>query len=279
MRLRLIDPILVGPVERIRRIANEIGFDLAGVEIVDAEHSHASAAKAVERGARRSSGSADERQPPYRRTDGRGRFEGERNPHRAPDQPLLHHGRARPPGSADRHRRGGQHRPRSRRESRHHPERDRSRARDGRRGGPGRDSQRDGDRHGESPLHDRGRGPVQDGGTRPDHRRGPRRAAGARQRDQPRGGGDQEDRVAGRGAREHSRRSGPRGRQHAGQEPLVSGEGGRRGNRARRARAGHSDQSRRFAAQPARLLRGRRDGRRRQAQGRRGCDSTKGRTA
>ena len=48
MRLRLIDPILVGPVERIRRIANEIGFDLTGVEIVDAEHSHASAAKAVE---------------------------------------------------------------------------------------------------------------------------------------------------------------------------------------------------------------------------------------
>ena len=48
MRLRLIDPILVGPLERIRRIAGEIGFDLAGVELVDAEHSHASAAKAVE---------------------------------------------------------------------------------------------------------------------------------------------------------------------------------------------------------------------------------------
>ncbi len=48
MRLRLIDPILVGPVERIRRIANEVGFDFSGVELVDAEHSHASAAKAVE---------------------------------------------------------------------------------------------------------------------------------------------------------------------------------------------------------------------------------------
>ena len=48
MRLRLIDPILVGPVDRIRRIAEEVGFDLAGVELVDAEHSHASAAKAVE---------------------------------------------------------------------------------------------------------------------------------------------------------------------------------------------------------------------------------------
>ena len=48
MRLRLIDPILVGPAKRIRRAADEVGFDLGGVELVDAEHSHASAAKAVE---------------------------------------------------------------------------------------------------------------------------------------------------------------------------------------------------------------------------------------
>jgi phosphate acetyltransferase len=48
MRLRLIEPILVGPVERMRRVANEVGFDIGGVELVDAEHSHASAAKAVE---------------------------------------------------------------------------------------------------------------------------------------------------------------------------------------------------------------------------------------
>ena len=48
MRLSLIDPILVGPVERVRRIADEVGLDLAGVELVDAEHSHASAARAVE---------------------------------------------------------------------------------------------------------------------------------------------------------------------------------------------------------------------------------------
>ena len=47
-RLRLIEPILVGPVERIRRAADEAGLDIAGVELVDAEHSHASAAKAVE---------------------------------------------------------------------------------------------------------------------------------------------------------------------------------------------------------------------------------------
>jgi phosphate acetyltransferase len=48
MRLRLIEPILVGPVERMRRVANEVGFDIGGVKLVGAEHSHASAAKAVE---------------------------------------------------------------------------------------------------------------------------------------------------------------------------------------------------------------------------------------
>ena len=48
MRLHLIEPILVGPVERIRRAAEQVGLDIGGVEFVDAEHSHASAAKAVE---------------------------------------------------------------------------------------------------------------------------------------------------------------------------------------------------------------------------------------
>ena len=48
MRLRLIEPILVGPVERIRRAADQVGLDIGGVELVDAEHSHAAAAKAVE---------------------------------------------------------------------------------------------------------------------------------------------------------------------------------------------------------------------------------------
>jgi phosphate acetyltransferase len=47
-RLRLIVPILVGPEERIRRIAQSAGLDIGGMEIVNAEHSHASAAKAVE---------------------------------------------------------------------------------------------------------------------------------------------------------------------------------------------------------------------------------------
>jgi len=47
-RLRLIEPILVGPVARIRTVASQAGLDLGGLEIVDAEHSHASATKAVE---------------------------------------------------------------------------------------------------------------------------------------------------------------------------------------------------------------------------------------
>jgi phosphotransacetylase len=44
----LITPILVGPAEKIREIARANGIPLGQVRIVDAPHSHASAAKAVE---------------------------------------------------------------------------------------------------------------------------------------------------------------------------------------------------------------------------------------
>jgi phosphate acetyltransferase len=44
-RLHLINPILVGPAERIRRVAAQHKI---GLRIVDAQHSHDSAAKAVE---------------------------------------------------------------------------------------------------------------------------------------------------------------------------------------------------------------------------------------
>jgi phosphate acetyltransferase len=47
-RLRLIEPILIGPAERVRTVAATSGFDIAGMEVVNAEHSHDSAAKAVE---------------------------------------------------------------------------------------------------------------------------------------------------------------------------------------------------------------------------------------
>jgi phosphate acetyltransferase len=43
----LIVPILVGPTAKIRAVAEEQGFDLGGIEIVDASHSHAAAAQAV----------------------------------------------------------------------------------------------------------------------------------------------------------------------------------------------------------------------------------------
>ena len=46
--LHLIEPILVGPVHRIRSEADRAGWDIGGMEIVASEHSHDSAAKAVE---------------------------------------------------------------------------------------------------------------------------------------------------------------------------------------------------------------------------------------
>lgn len=44
----LIAPLLVGPQEKIRAVAEEYGLNLAGHPIVDAPHSHAAAARAVE---------------------------------------------------------------------------------------------------------------------------------------------------------------------------------------------------------------------------------------
>jgi phosphate acetyltransferase len=45
--LGLIEPILVGPLARIRAAAAKLGRSLDGIELVDAEHSHAAAAIAV----------------------------------------------------------------------------------------------------------------------------------------------------------------------------------------------------------------------------------------
>src|SRR3954447_20100974 len=46
-RLRLIEPILVGPVERIHSVARATGLEIGVMDIVASEHSHDSAAKAV----------------------------------------------------------------------------------------------------------------------------------------------------------------------------------------------------------------------------------------
>jgi len=47
-KLGLIRPILVGPKAKIQAIARQLKLDIAGYELVDAPHSHAAAAKAVE---------------------------------------------------------------------------------------------------------------------------------------------------------------------------------------------------------------------------------------
>jgi phosphate acetyltransferase len=47
-KLNLITPILVGPVARIRSVAERAGLNIEGLEIIDAAHSHDSAARAVE---------------------------------------------------------------------------------------------------------------------------------------------------------------------------------------------------------------------------------------
>jgi phosphate acetyltransferase len=46
-KLRLIAPILVGPPARIHEVAARHGIDIAGMQIIEAVHSHDSAAKAV----------------------------------------------------------------------------------------------------------------------------------------------------------------------------------------------------------------------------------------
>jgi phosphate acetyltransferase len=43
----LIAPILVGPADKIRSVAEQQGFHLGGIEIIDVPHSHAAAAQAV----------------------------------------------------------------------------------------------------------------------------------------------------------------------------------------------------------------------------------------
>ena len=45
---RLMVPILVGPADKIRDVAQQFGLDIGQLELVDVPHSHAAAAKAVE---------------------------------------------------------------------------------------------------------------------------------------------------------------------------------------------------------------------------------------
>ena len=47
-QLGIIEPVLVGPAAKIKAVASEHGIDIKGCKIVDAPHSDAAAAKAVE---------------------------------------------------------------------------------------------------------------------------------------------------------------------------------------------------------------------------------------
>ena len=47
----LIEPILVGPAAKIREIAGKARIDISRLQVVDAPHSHAAAARAVAHGA------------------------------------------------------------------------------------------------------------------------------------------------------------------------------------------------------------------------------------
>ena len=93
----LIEPVLVGPEKKIRSVAAEHGIDLSGRKIVDAAHSHAAAAGAVDADPRGQGRAADEGQPAHRRADARSDRLGDRAAHRAAHQPRLRHGRAGPP--------------------------------------------------------------------------------------------------------------------------------------------------------------------------------------
>jgi len=44
----LIEPVLIGPLGRMRAAAQSAGLDLAGLQMIDVEHSHAAAARACE---------------------------------------------------------------------------------------------------------------------------------------------------------------------------------------------------------------------------------------
>ena len=107
----------------------------------------------------------------------------------------------------------------------------------------------------EGPVDDRSRRVVQDGRSRADHGRDSRRSACARQRNQPRIGEDQEDRLAGGWPRERARGPGSRGGQHAREELVVPRRCRRRRDRARRARTDHPDEPRRLGDRSARVLR------------------------
>ena len=108
--LGLIDPILVAPPDRLRKTAEDAGVAIGEFEIVASAHSHDSAAKAV---GLITAGRVEALMKGALHTD---ELMGavvtrEGGTHRAPDQSLLHHGRAGTSGAAHHHRRGREYHP------------------------------------------------------------------------------------------------------------------------------------------------------------------------
>ena len=102
-RLHLIEPILVGPAERIRGVAARAGLDIGAMELVGSEHSHDFGGQGGGAGDRRPGRGLDEGQPAHRRADGRRGVAAGGHSDGPPDQPLLHHGCAEPSRCADHH--------------------------------------------------------------------------------------------------------------------------------------------------------------------------------
>ena len=95
-----------------------------------------------------------------------------------------------------------------------------------------------------SAVHNRGGCTLQDGRSRTDNRGGVGRAIGIGQCHQSGGSGDQEDRVAGRGTREHPGSARPGGGEHARQEPFIPCPCRCRGHRAGCSCPGHPHEPR-----------------------------------
>jgi phosphate acetyltransferase len=119
----LIVPTLIGPLSKMRAVAEQQGIDLPA-SLVDVEHSHAAAGARRGAGARGQGRGADEGLAAHRRADGRGGRR-QRPAHGAAHQPRLPRRRADLPEAAAHHRRRHQHRARPRMQGRHRQERHR----------------------------------------------------------------------------------------------------------------------------------------------------------
>ena len=208
-RRGLIVPILVGPEAKIRAAAALANIDLTPYRIVSTPHSHAAAEHAV---AMARAGDVEALMKGSLHTDelmeavvaATGLRTERRISHVfVMDVPGLS-------AHAAHHRRRDQHRAGPDLQGGHLPQRDRPGARARHRAAEGRDPVRGGNGQSENRIDAARGGAVQDGRSRPDHRRHPRRAAGVRQRDLAGSGHDQAHRVAGRRAGRHPGGAGPR---------------------------------------------------------------------